>query len=92
MNRKRNFKTAMLLMLRKAGWLCKKPVPTIHRLRVKSTVWPDSRITPMQAEQHNWVESKKKYRKTACQFDSITFSCSCGIKSVEDFLQGCNNK
>ena len=92
MKRKRNFKTTFLRLLRRVGWLCKKPIPPTRHIRVASTVWPDSRITPIQAEQHNWVEAKKSYRKD-CHFDSATFTCKCGVKSVEEFMQfmhGCN--
>lgn len=45
MNRKRNFKTAVLLMLRKAGYLCKKPVPAPKGIRVSKSILPDGTIT-----------------------------------------------
>lgn len=45
MKRKRNLKTAMLLMLRKAGYLCKKPAPAPKGIRVSKSIQPDGTIT-----------------------------------------------
>jgi hypothetical protein len=44
MNRKRNLKTAMLLALRKAGWICKKPGPTPRLIRVSKSILPDGTV------------------------------------------------
>jgi len=86
MKRSRNFKTSMLLLLRKLGMLCKKPQP-VKRLRISRTVCPD-RNTDIQSQQHVWVETKKTTRQS-CKFDSTTMSCVCGIASVEEFAQKC---
>ena len=45
MNRKRNLKTAMLLMLRKAGYLCKKPTTIPRGIRVSKSIQPDGTVT-----------------------------------------------
>lgn len=45
MNRKRNLKTAMLLMLRKAGYLCKKPTTIPRGIRVSKSIQPDGTAT-----------------------------------------------
>ena len=91
MTHKRNLRTFLLLQLRRLGWLCKKPVEPTKRLRVARTIWPDERTTSMDAERHVWVEMKKTGRKN-CQFESNTMSCPCGVKSVEQFVQGCIKK
>lgn len=88
MTRERNFKTWLLLMLRHAGMLCRKSKPEKPGLRIARTVYPDTRVTPIQAEVHVWIETKKTGRKN-CQFDSRTMSCACGIESIEAFAQGC---
>lgn len=41
MNRKRNLKTTVLLILRRVGWLCKKHNTTAKRIRVSRSVQPD---------------------------------------------------
>ena len=79
MTHKRNFRTKLLLQLRRLGWLCKKTTEPAKRLRVARTIWPEGRITSIDAERHVWVEMKKTSRKN-CQFDSNTMSCKCGIK------------
>lgn len=89
MTRKRNLKTYFLLGLRHLGMLCKVKPETKPRLRIARTVYPDNRLTPIEAEQHNWIEFKKKVRAN-CQFDSITRTCPCGIKSIEQFAVKCN--
>lgn len=89
MTRKRNFKTSFLLLLRHLGMLCKPKRQEPQRLRIASTVYPKDRITPIEAEQHNWIESKKKARVN-CQFDSTTRTCPCGISSIEEFAVNCN--
>jgi|LakMenEpi03Aug12_release.lakeMendotaPanAssembly.Ray.scaffolds.fasta_scaffold1811626_1 hypothetical protein len=88
MTHKRNFRTFLLLQLRRLGWLCKKPTEPVVRLRIARTTWPDDRTTSIESERHVWVELKKAGRKN-CQFDSKTMSCPCGIKSVEQFVKGC---
>jgi len=88
MTRKRNFTTSFLLLLRHLGMLCKPKREEPRRLRIASTTYPDDRMTPIQAEQHNWIESKKKARPN-CQFDSVTRTCPCGIKSIEQFALSC---
>ena len=45
MNRKRNLKTTMLLMLRRAGYLCKKPATTPRGIRVSKSIQPDGTVT-----------------------------------------------
>jgi hypothetical protein len=88
MTHKRNFRTTLLLQLRRLGWLCKKPVETTKRLRISRTVWPEDRTSSIESERHVWVEMKKSGRKN-CEFDSKTMSCPCGVKSVEQFVLGC---
>lgn len=77
MNRKRNVKTAMLLMLRKVGWLCKKPQPTSKVIRVSRSIQPDGTTTyynkrptsipenpnSFKSELHVWNEIHKNTNK-----------------------------
>jgi hypothetical protein len=58
---------------------------------VQSSIYPEGWGTSyksIDAEQHNWIEMKKQYRK-GCQYDSITHSCPCGVKSIEEFANAC---
>jgi hypothetical protein len=89
MKRKRNLNTWFLIHLRKLGMLCKKPAPAPKRIRISRTVYPDGNITPIQAEQHIWAETKKAGRKN-CQFDVITATCPCGVIGIEQFALSCN--
>jgi hypothetical protein len=92
MKYQRNNKTDFLIWLRHLGMLCKKPHQPKPRIRISHTVMPPDTMTPIEAEQHVWIESKKRGRVN-CQFDSKTRTCPCGIKSVESFaLDKCNKK
>jgi hypothetical protein len=86
MKRNRNFKTSMLLLLRKLGMLCKKTQPN-KRLRISHTIWPD-RINAIDSERHVWVETKKTTRPM-CAFNLSTESCVCGVSSIEQFNNSC---
>ena len=44
MKRKRNFKTAVLLVLRRAGYLCKKSTPAPRGIRISRSVLPDGTV------------------------------------------------
>jgi hypothetical protein len=70
--------------------LCKPKREEPKRLRIASTTYPEDRMTPIQAEQHCWIEAKKKVRPN-CQFDSVTRTCACGINSIDEFALKCNN-
>lgn len=103
MQRKRNFQTFILRMMRRAGMLCKKPQPERPRIRVSKSIMPDGtevklppivtkselvNPTPMKSEIHVWIESKKSALKN-CRFDSAEGMCQCGI-DLEDFANnGC---
>jgi hypothetical protein len=90
MTRKRDLKTWFLLVLRHAGMLCRKPKPEKPGLRIAYSIYPEREITPIQAEIHVWIETKKTSRKN-CKFDSRTMSCPCGVDSIEAFASACNN-
>jgi len=74
--KKNSIKTAIMLRLRKAGYLCKKPT-VIKRIRVSKTVWPDGTEThytePLKSqplnkdsfasEMHVYKEYKKDWDK-----------------------------
>jgi len=76
-------------MLRKAGMLCKKPTETKQRLRVSHTIYPDNRVSPIDAERAVWVENKKRALKD-CMFDTSTNTCKCGVGSIDMFaINGC---
>jgi hypothetical protein len=89
MTRKRNITTSFLLMLRHLGMLCKPKREEPRRLRIARTTYPDSRVSPIESEQHVWIQNKLKARPH-CQFDSITRTCACGVKTIEQFAAGCN--
>jgi hypothetical protein len=89
MTRKRNLKTSFLLMLRHLGMLCKPKRIEVQRLRIARTIYPENRISPIEAEQHVWIQNKLKAR-TKCQFDSVSRTCPCGVKTIEQFAAGCN--
>jgi hypothetical protein len=89
MKRKRNISTSALLLLRHLGMLCKKPRPHKYEIRVQSTVYPDVKVSPIEAEQHNWMLSKLAGRPN-CKFNPDSRTCSCGVKSIEEFAVKCN--
>jgi hypothetical protein len=88
MKRKRNLNTSFLLLLRRFGMLCKLPRQEKPKLRIARTVYPDVEMTSIESEQHVWIQSKLKSRSN-CQFDSVTRTCPCGVKSIEQFAAGC---
>jgi hypothetical protein len=88
MKRKRNFKTSFLLMLRHLGMLCKPQRQEVPRLRIARTVWPESRMSAIDSEQHVWIQNKLKGRLD-CQFDSITRTCACGVDTIDQFASHC---
>jgi hypothetical protein len=90
--RKRNIKTKLLLWLRHRGMLCKKPVEVKRRIKISHTVYPEGNISPIEAERAVWVENKKAGIK-GCMFDVDKKSCTCGVKSIDDFARGnCKKK
>lgn len=89
MTRKRNFKTSFLLLLRRLGMLCKIPRKETPKLRIARTVYPENRTSSIEAEQHVWVQTRLM-SKPKCQFNADTMSCSCGVKSIEEFAFNCN--
>ena len=90
--RKRNIKTKLLLWFRYRGMLCKKPVEKKRRIKVSHTVYPEGVVSPIDAERAVWVENKKSTIK-GCMFDVDKKSCSCGVKSIDDFARGnCKKK
>lgn len=88
MTRKRNLTTSFLLMLRHLGMLCKPRREEPRRIRIASTTYPEDRMTPIQAEQHVWIQNKLKARVN-CQFDSVTRTCPCGVNSIDEFALKC---
>ena len=90
MTRKRDLKTFSLLLLRHMGMLCRKPRQEKPGLRIARSVYPEDR-SPIEAERHVWVETKKMSRKN-CKFDSKTMSCPCGVKGDRQFVEGCKTK
>jgi len=89
MKRKRNLKTHFLITLRHLGMLCKVKQPEAPRLRIARTVYPEGRTSPIESEQHIWIQTKLSTRPN-CNFDSATRTCPCGIKSIEQFALKCN--
>jgi len=88
MTRKRNLTTNFLLMLRRLGMLCKPKREEIRRLRIARTVYPADRMSPIESEQHVWIQNKLKARVN-CQFDSVSRTCPCGVKSIDEFALKC---
>jgi hypothetical protein len=88
MTRKRNLTTSFLLMLRHLGMLCKPKRQETPRIRIARTVYPESRMSAIDSEQHVWIQNKLKGRPN-CQFDSITRTCACGVKTIEEFASHC---
>jgi hypothetical protein len=89
MKRKRNLKTQFLLTLRHLGMLCKAKREEAPRLRIARTVYPAERMSPIESEQHVWIQTKLSTRPN-CQFDSTSRTCACGVKSIEQFANKCN--
>ena len=87
--RERNIQTKFLIKLRKWGMLCRLPKEPKKKILISHTVYPDERLSSLEAEQNVWLEHKKLYRKN-CQFELKTMSCICGIDTVEDFYNSCN--
>jgi hypothetical protein len=81
---KKRLKYRMFSFLRKLGMLCKKPIEPKKGLRIARTVYPENRVSPIDAERAIWVENKKKALK-GCLFDTNTNTCKCGVKSIDDF-------
>lgn len=89
--KKRGFKTSFLLMLRRAGLLCKKPVQTRKRIRVAKTIYPNgyAEMRPIDAEIHVFLQNKKAVSPN-CRFDVEARRCSCGVMGAELFAaEGC---
>lgn len=85
----RTIKTDLFRLLRRMGMLCKKPVEPKKRLRIARTVYPEHRVSSIDAERAVWVENKKRALNN-CMFNTDTGKCKCGIKSVDDFaIKGC---
>lgn len=91
-------KSQFKILLRRLGFLCKKPTKTTRRLRVAKTLNPDGTVTEydspifqmpeniygIESEIHVFLEDKK-LAKPGCKFDTNSKSCVCG-KTMEDFL------
>ena len=89
---KRNFRTHVLLFLRRNGFLCKlnKPKPP-KKLLISHTVYPDKMLSPLDTEVYVYLQNKKSsYRN--CEFDVLTRSCVCGISLDKFGANGCPNK
>jgi len=93
------------LLLRRLGFLCKKPTKITRRLKISHTINPDGTITVydkpifslpentygIESEIHVFLE-EKKLANPKCQFDTNAKTCVCG-KTIEDFLiNKCINK
>ena len=83
------FRLRVFSILRKLGLLCKKPAPYVKpRLRIKHTVYPGDNVTPLEAEIHNVLSTKKSaYR--SCKFDLDTRTCECGVELNKFGAYGC---
>jgi hypothetical protein len=104
MNRKRNFETRVFILLRKMGFLCKKPKEPERRYRIGSTVNYDGTITTyaeplkempvnpnsLNAEINVYLQEKKLARPN-CKFDTVKLTCECG-RGINDFLSNCKEK
>jgi len=89
MKRKRNIETYLLLFLRRLGMICKSKRPHKYEIKIQSTCYPPERASAIEAEQHVWILNKLSGRKN-CQFDVNTRTCSCGVKTIEEFALHCN--
>jgi hypothetical protein len=93
MSKRKRITTHFLLALRSIGLLCKKRRPHKYEIRTQSTIYPEGWGTTyrsIDAEQHNWIEMKKQYRR-GCMFDNKTRTCPCGVTGVEQFAVGCKD-
>lgn len=87
----RNWKTPILLLLRKIGLLCRKPKPPKPGLRIASTVYPKDSIPIVKWMADDYLQRKKDSYKL-CKFDVETRTCGCGV-SLEKFGEkGCKNR
>jgi hypothetical protein len=87
----RNWKTPLLIFLRKLGLLCRKPQPPKPGLRIGSTVYPKDSIPMVKWMADDYLQRKKDSYKL-CKFDVENRTCECGV-SLEKFGEkGCNNR
>ena len=87
---KRDFKVRILIMLRRMGMLCRKPVPRKEGLRIAKTIYPDTRLTPIESEQAVWAETILSGRR-GCGYDTTTRTCSkCGVNTLDAFATQCD--
>ena len=88
MKRQRNIETYLLLFLRKIGMLCKPQRPHKYEIKIKSTCYPPTQVSSIEAEQHVWIQTKLMSR-SKCQYNADTRSCVCGAKTIEEFAFNC---
>ena len=95
---KKKTKNQFKLLLRRLGFLCKKPRNPITPLRISKTLNPDGTITvydspifqipentySLESEIHVYLE-EKKFANPGCKFDTNAKTCVCG-KTMEEFL------
>ncbi len=98
MKRKRNLETRIFLILRRLGYLCKKPKAPERRLRISQTINADGTITvydtypkevpvnvhSLNSEINVYLQERKLARPN-CKFDTNSMSCPCG-RTMNEFL------
>ena len=77
-------------MLRRRGWLCKKPTPHKYELKISHTIHPDTKLPPIEIARHVFIQHRLSFIK-GCYFNPDTESCRCG-NGIDEFLDGCENK
>ena len=87
--KKRCTRTKLLLVLRKVGWLCRKPRPHKYELKISHTIMPKGGPSPLKSARFVFLQNKVAMSK-GCKIDSNKESCECG-KDVDEFLVGCKN-
>jgi len=75
------------MMLRRMGWLCRKPRPHKYVLKISHTIIPEGGTTPLKAARNVFIQNKLAMVR-GCKFDATTETCQCGF-DIDQFLEGC---
>ena len=89
--RKRNSKTNLLILFRKAGLICKKPKYIKPTIKVQSTYYPTTPTTPIESARFIFLQNKLSSRLKGCSFNPRLETCECGA-DVDQFLDSCKKQ
>lgn len=81
--KKGDFKTNVLIFLRKMNLLSKKQIP-LKPMKVRTVVGFDEEYDDLEVQRYVYMTNKLSVRK-GCKFNPNTKSCTCGA-GVDEFL------